>query len=94
MEKHSINKLRGKEVINICDGKRLGFIHDALIDVCSGSVSAVSVLFDCRTFGIGKCEDILIPWEKISCFGRDAILVNVEPSLYEAFCAEKKFEKI
>ncbi|MBR7161497.1 MAG: PRC-barrel domain-containing protein, partial [Clostridia bacterium] len=53
MEKHSINKLRGKEVINICDGKRLGFIHDALIDVCSGSVSAVSVLFDCRTFGIG-----------------------------------------
>ena len=93
MEKCSINKLRNKEVINICDGKRLGYINDAIIDVCSGGVAAITVLFDCRTFGFGKCEDIVIPWGKISCFGKDTVLVNVEPSVYEKFCVEKKFEK-
>ena len=93
MEKYRINQLRNKEVINICDGKRLGYINDAIIDVCSGCIAAIIVLFDCRTFGFGKCEDLVIPWGKISCFGKDTVLVNVEPSLYEKFCCEKKSEK-
>ncbi|MBQ3489858.1 MAG: YlmC/YmxH family sporulation protein [Clostridia bacterium] len=93
MEKYSMNKLRNKEVINICDGKRLGFINDIIIDICSGCISAIVVLFDCRMFGFGKCEDLVIPWGKISCFGKDTVLVNVEPATYEKFCCEKKFEK-
>ena len=93
MEKYCMNKLRDKEVINICDGKRLGYINDVVIDICSGHVCAIIVLFDCRTFGFGKCEEITIPWEKIGCFGKDAVLVNVDTSLYEKFCHEKKFDK-
>ncbi len=93
MEKFSMNKLRNKEVINTCDGKRLGFINDIIIDICSGCISAIVVLFDCRTFGFGKCEDLVIPWGKISCFGKDTVLVNIEPAVYEKFCCEKKFEK-
>lgn len=92
MEKHSMNKLRDKEVINICDGKRLGYINDVIIDVCTGCVTAIVVLFDLRVFGFGKCEELTIPWNKIGCFGQDAVLVNVDVSLYEKLC-EKKCDK-
>lgn len=93
MEKCSMNRLRDKEVVNLCDGKRLGYINDVIIDICTGCVCAVTVLFDCRTFGFGRCEEIVIPWDKISCFGKDTILVKIDASCYEKLCGEKKFEK-
>ncbi len=93
MDACSINELKDKEVINVCDGKKLGYITDAKIDIPCGRVVAIIVLFDCRTFGFGKCEEIVIPWDKIGCFGKDAVLVNVDTSTYEKFCCEKKFEK-
>ena len=52
----SINSLRDKEVINVCDGRRLGYIFDVEINAALGSVVAIVVLFDCRVFGFGKCE--------------------------------------
>ena len=93
MDRCSINDLKDKEVINICDGKRLGYINDVEIDVCSGCVLAIVVLFDCRVFGFGKCEELVIPWDKIGCFGKDAVLVNVYISLYEKLGCEKKSGK-
>ena len=41
------------------------------------------MLFDCRIFGFGKCEELVIPWDRISCFGADAVLVNVGVDIYE-----------
>ena len=57
----SINSLRDKEVINVCDGRRLGYIFDVEINAALGSVVAIVVLFDCRVFGFGKCEELIIP---------------------------------
>ena len=54
---------------------------------------AIVVLFDCRVFGFGKCEELVIPWDKIGCFGKDAVLVNVDVSLYEKLGGEKKSGK-
>ncbi len=88
-----MNKLRDKEVINLCDGKKLGYVNDIVIDICTGCVSAVTVLFDCRSFGFGKCEEIVIPWDKITCFGKDTILVKMDISCYEKLSCEKKCEK-
>lgn len=93
MDSCSINELKDKEVINVCDGKKLGYITDAKIDLCGGRVIAIVVLFDCRMFGFGKCEEIVIPWDKIGCFGKDAVLVNVDTGVYEKLCCEKKFDK-
>ena len=58
MERVSVNDMRDKEVINICDGKRLGYIYDVEINVVTGCVVSIVVLFDCRIFGFGKCEMI------------------------------------
>lgn len=93
MEKYRFCTLREKEIINVCDGKRLGFISDAVIDICTGHICALVLLFDQRIFGFGKCEELVIPWEKVCCFGKDAVLVNLDAACYEKFFSEKKFEK-
>ena len=89
----SINSLRDKEVINVCDGRRLGYIFDVEINAALGSVTAIVVLFDCRVFGFGKCEELIIPWDKIQGFGEDAVLVSVSPELYEKFACKNKKKK-
>lgn len=94
MGKESFSSLRDKDVINLCDGKRLGFVNDLEIDDTCGRICAITVLFDCRIFGFGKCEEIVIPWEKISCFGKDAILVNVGTEIYAKLgCCQKNDKK-
>lgn len=93
MEKCNFNDLKDKEVINICDGKRLGYIYDMEIDISTGGILSVVVLFDCRVLGFGKCEELVIPWDKVGCFGKDAILVNLERSAYEKLGCNKKTEK-
>ena len=85
-----VNGMRDKEVINVCDGKRLGYIYDVEINVMTGCVVSIVVLFDCRVMGFGKCEELVIPWDKIQCFGDDAVLVAVGPELYEKCAVEGK----
>ena len=90
MQGCSLNSLRDREVINVCDGKRLGYIYDAEINVTTGAVTAIVVLFDCRVMGFGKCEELVIPWDKIQCFGTDAVLVCVGPEIYGKCAVEGK----
>ena len=69
--------LREKDVINICDGRRLGFICDFVIDTDCGKICAVYV--SDHFFGFsGQKNSIKIGWECISCIGDDTILVRVE----------------
>lgn len=38
-----ICELREKEVINVCDGERLGFVEDMIFDLCKGCISHIVV---------------------------------------------------
>ena len=72
-----IRDLRCKEVINICDGCRLGFVGDVDVKVPEGQVAAIIVFGPCRFFGLfGRGEDYYIPWECVQKFGDDIILVD------------------
>lgn len=69
--------LRRKEVINVCDGCRLGYVGDAEVAVPEGTVKALIVFGPCRFFGLfGRGEDYYIPWECVQRFGDDIILVE------------------
>lgn len=69
--------LRAKEVINIGDGERLGFVSDVTIDTVSGKISSISVPGAYRLLGlIGREEDKVIPWESIKKIGDDLIIVE------------------
>ena len=72
-----IRDLKCKEVINICDGCRLGYVDDVEIRVPEGQVIAVIVYGPCRFFGLfGRGEEFYIPWECIQRIGDDIILVD------------------
>lgn len=72
-----IRNLRCKEVINVCDGCRLGFVSDVDIRLPEGQVAAIVVYGPCRFFGLfGPREEFYIPWECIQRIGEDLILVD------------------
>ena len=71
-----INDLRDKEVINTCDGRRLGFVTDVEIDLCAGRLTAIMVPGEPMSL-FGKTPDLRIPWDKIERIGDDTMLVCV-----------------
>lgn len=80
--------LKNKEVVNICDGKVLGFVSDVDFDICKGCICAIVVpgpvkffSFCCREF------DFVIPFDKIDCIGPDAILVRVRTDEIKVKCS-------
>lgn len=75
----SFSVLMDKQVVNLCDGKILGYIIDFRIDVCCGRLTAIVLPGEGGFFGFKKCTDIIIPWEKICKIGEDAIIVDIGP---------------
>lgn len=74
-----ITDLRCKEVINVCNGFRLGYVCDIEVNVVTGQVVALVVPGPCRFFGIlGREDDYIIPWDAITKIGDDIILINVQ----------------
>ena len=67
-----------KEVINICDGKRLGFVQDVCADLESGTITSIIVPGNNKFMGMfsGGNEKV-IDWQKIKCIGDDVILVEI-----------------
>ena len=66
-----------KEVININDGKRLGFVQDVTADLQSGVITSIIVPGNTKFFNMfSGNNDIVIPWQNIKCIGDDVILVE------------------
>ena len=69
--------LRCKEVINICDGCRLGYVGDVEVTVPEGKVVALIVPGPPRFFGLfGRGEEYYVPWDCIKQIGDDIVLVD------------------
>lgn len=75
-----VTDMRCKEVINVKDGQRLGFISDVEVEIPEDRVCAVIVPGPCRFFGLfGRKDDFVIPWRCIRRVGEDIVLVEMEP---------------
>ena len=75
--KARITELGCKEVINVCDGTRYGFVNDVEVDCTCGKIVSLIIHVPCKlNIFTGKKEDIIIPWEKIKHIGEDIILVE------------------
>lgn len=93
---NSSSELKEKDVVNVCDGRRLGFICDFSVDTDSGKICAIFV--SDHIFGFASSKNMLkICWDKITCIGEDTILVNVgignEHCRDECRCDDKKKKK-
>ena len=72
-------ELREKDVINLCDGARLGCPSDFEFDACDGRITALVVTRPSGFLGMSHERDLIIPWRNIECIGEDAILVRLSP---------------
>jgi YlmC/YmxH family sporulation protein len=72
-----IGELCRKEVIDVMDGSRYGYVGDAEIDLETGQVRALVVPGRLRLLGLlGREEDHIFPWAAIKRLGEDIILVE------------------
>lgn len=74
-----ITDLNEKEVINLCDGARLGNVCDVEIDTCTGCLVSIIIYGKSKCFGLlGRENDIKICWNEIKVIGDDTILVDIK----------------
>ena len=67
-----------KEVINITDAKRLGYVQDVTADLKTGVITSIIVPGNNKIFNIfNSNNEVVIPWEKIKCIGEEIILVEI-----------------
>ena len=78
MERCNSEDLREKEVINVCDGGRLGCVTDLEMDLCTGTILSIVVPGERSMLGLLKARDgIVIPFCRIQKIGEDVILVDL-----------------
>ncbi|MDD7351648.1 MAG: YlmC/YmxH family sporulation protein [Christensenellales bacterium] len=77
----SFCELKNREVVNVCDGKRLGRI----IDMCFNKLGHITGFVVPGDKKIIKCvsgnDSIFIPWKCIVKIGEDTILVELDDGL-------------
>lgn len=74
-----ICELKEKEVINICDGEKLGNVCDIEFEERTGKIIALIIPGPCKILGIiGRDQEYIIPYECVQRIGADVVLVEVE----------------
>jgi len=72
-----IADLQYKEVIDIADGTRYGFVGDIEFDPERGAIEGIVVKGRPRLLGLlGREPDAVFPWPAVKRFGADIILVE------------------
>ena len=72
-----IHDLRNKEVVCLHNGAILGCVSDVEVDTVNACVVAIVIFGRLKCFGLlGRCDDMIIPWQDIEIIGEDTILVR------------------
>lgn len=71
-----------REVINISDGEKIGFVSDIEFDKDTGNISSIIVPDKNRKLFAPKNSGVKIPWDNIKKIGDDIILVDVITDKY------------
>lgn len=73
--------LRHKEVINLVDGGRLGFVKDVEYSLETGRILSIVLPGPWSFFSFfGKETEMVIPWKDIRKIGDDIVLVEIHES--------------
>ncbi len=75
----SFEEICNKEVINVCDGRRLGYVCNCEVDADNGCIVSIIVPGIPKLFGLLRGEkDYCITWRHIVKIGIDVILVDID----------------
>ena len=86
----STSDLRKKEIINLCDGARLGCASDFEFETCTAVITGLILKNNSGFLGLGGMDKVVIPWCKIECIGEDTILVRFSSDELEKLCKKRK----
>ncbi|SHJ13765.1 sporulation protein, YlmC/YmxH family [Geosporobacter subterraneus DSM 17957] len=87
----STSDLRQKEIINIVDGRRLGFVSDIEVNLEKGRIDALIVPGPGKFLSFfGKENDFIITWHEIRKIGMDVILVELKDVILPEELEEKE----
>lgn len=70
-------EFRNKEIINVTNGVKIGYVDDIIFDTKNAEVISIVVHGRYRFLGIfGREDDMTINWSDIEVIGEDTILVK------------------
>ncbi len=73
-----LSELKSMEVIDVSEGKRLGFIGDIIFDDDLTYIKSFVIPYQSGVFSVfKKKEEIEIAWEQIKVIGVDIMLVDL-----------------
>lgn len=71
--------LRQKEVINIRDGARLGYVSDCIMCHEKGQIKHIIIPGPAKIFGMfGREQEYKVDWEHVKQVGNDLILIDCD----------------
>ncbi len=73
--------LHQKEVINIRNAERLGFIDDLEVDLETGQI--LNLVVPRHRFLIFRKDDCIIPWHNVVMVGKDLVLIDYTEMISE-----------
>lgn len=75
----STEEIKNKEVINITDGRSLGYVGDIEVNLEFGKIDGIVLPAEKSFFGFfsAGAPDVVIRWENIRTIGDDVILVEI-----------------
>ena len=71
-----LSELQNKEVVNILDGRNIGNIIDAKVDLQSGEIVSLIVETKGKIISFSRNEESEVKWQNIERIGEDVILVR------------------
>ena len=67
-----------KEVINVCNGCRIGYVCDINIDTCCARISDLLVEKEALFSFKKKNRCVVVPWECVQVIGDETVLVRCD----------------
>lgn len=76
----STDKLKNKEVINIGDGRSIGFVCDIEVDLDRGVIDGIVIPGSRGFMGFFHRDegDMIVKWDRVRTVGDDVILVELD----------------
>ncbi len=77
--KCTLSEMRNKEIINIKNGARLGYVDDVEFETETAAIKSFIVYGRTRFFGfLGREDDLIITCDEIEVVGVDTILISAD----------------
>lgn len=77
-----LSRLSRREIINLYDGARLGFIGEAdlVIDEKSGEIKAIIVAPRGLSLKFSRSKEMFIPWTAVKKIGDEVMIIDLSPA--------------